>query len=94
MNPAQQILVDMEELYKATMQLYENYFRMLEAAIEQTPETEEEKLVQLNALAEEANTALEADMATFDKALAMDAESLTSMQEQLKIEDIYKKLQK
>ena len=68
LNPAQQILRDMEELYKATMELYENYFKMLEAIIEKTPETEPDRLEELYALAEEAKEALAADMATFDKA--------------------------
>lgn len=94
LNPIQQTLWDMEVLYKTTMELYENYFRMLEAAIEKTPESETNKLSELHALAEEAQEALQADIAVFDKTLSMDTESIASMQDELKIADIYKKLQK
>ena len=94
LNPAQQTLWDMEVLYKTTMELYESYFKLLEAAIQKTPESEEGRLIELNALAKEAAEALQADMAVFDKAVSTDAESLANMQDKLKIESIYKKLQK
>jgi len=94
LNPAQQVLWDMEVLYKTTMELYENFFKMLEVAIKNTPESEVEKLKEFNALAEEAKQGLESDLAVFDKTLAMDTESIAGMDDKLKIEDIYKKLQK
>jgi len=94
LNPTQQVLWDMEVLYKTTMELYKNFFKMLEAVIEKTPESEIEKLKELNALAEEAKEGLEADLALFDKTLSMDTEALANMQDKLKIEDIYNKLQK
>lgn len=94
LNPAQQVLYDMEVLFKTTMELYENFFKMLEAAIQNTPETETAKLAELNALAEEAKEGLEADMAYFEKTINMDTEEIVSSQDKLKIEDIYKKLQK
>lgn len=94
LNPAQQILWDMEVLYKTTMELYENYFTMLEVAIEKTPNSEVDRLNELHALAKEGEEALQADIAVFEKAIAMDTESLAGIQDKLKIESIYKKLQK
>lgn len=94
LNPTQQILWDVERLYKATMELYENYFKMLEAMIERTPTTEAERLEELYLLVEDGQQAMEEDMALFDKAIATDTETLTNMQEKLQIEDIYKKLKK
>jgi hypothetical protein len=94
LNPAQQILWDMEVLYRTTMELYESYFKMLEAAIEKTPTSEVARLSELYELAREGEEALEADMAFFDKAVSMDAESLTKIQEKLQIESLYKKIQK
>ncbi len=94
LNPTQQILWDMEVLYKTTMELYEEYFKMLEVAIEKTPLSEVERLNELNALAQEAEEALRADMAVFNKAISTDLESIAGMGEKLQIEDIYKKLQK
>lgn len=94
LNPAQQILWDMEVLYKTTMELYESYFKMLEAAIQKTPEAEVGRLTELYELTQEGKEAMEADMAVFDKAMASDSESLVNMQDELKIESIYKKLQK
>ncbi len=94
LNPVQQTLSDMDQLYQATMELYENYFSMLKAALEQTPESEAEKINALSAMAEEAKTAMEADMAVFDKALATDTESVAGAKDELQIQDIYKKLQK
>ena len=94
MNPAQQVLWEMEVLYKTTMELYENFFNMLKKAIENTPETETAKLTELNALAEEAKQGLEQDLALFEKTLSMDTEAIANMQDKLKIEDIYHKLKK
>ena len=94
LNPAQQILWDMEVLYKTTMELYEEYFKMLEVMIQKTPNSEVDKLNELYALAKEGEESLEADLATFDKAISTDAETLNSMQDELKIQSIYKKLKK
>ena len=94
MNPTQQVLWGMEVLYKTTMELYENFFRMLEKAIQQTPESDVDKLKELNALAEEAKQGLEQDLALFEKTISMDTESIANMQDKLKIEDIYHKLKK
>ncbi len=92
LTAAKQTLADVEELYKATMELYQNYFEMLKVAIQNTPETEVDKLNKLNALAKEGEESLQSDMAVFDKALATDTESLTGIQDELKIQSIYNKL--
>jgi len=84
----------MEVLYKTTMELYENYFKMLEVAIEKTPESEPTRLQELTDLTKEASEAMQADIALFDKAMNSDMETLASMKDDLKIQDIYKKLEK
>ncbi|MBU0706035.1 hypothetical protein KJ657_04215 [Patescibacteria group bacterium] len=94
MNPVQQTLWDMEVLYKTTMELYESYFTMLEAAIENTPDTDIDRINELNSLVQEANEALQADMAVFDKVVSTDVEALMSIQDELKIQSIYDKLKK
>lgn len=94
LNPAQQTLQDVELLYKTTMELYESYFKLLEAAIQNTPDSEVGRLNELNVLAKEAEEALHADMAVFDKAISADAESFASVQDELKIQSIYNKLKK
>lgn len=90
----QQTMFGMEVLYKATIELYQSYFEALEAAINKTPASDTEKLAELHVLAEEGKQALEDDMALFEKTLSMDAEAINSMQDELKIQSIYKKLQK
>ena len=94
LNPVQQTLQDVETLFKTTMELYESYFRLLEAAIQKTPESEADRINELYALAKEAEEALQADMAVFDKAVSTDLESLASIQDELKIKSIYDKLKK
>lgn len=84
----------MDVLYKATMELYDNYFKMLEVALQNIPNSEMEKIARLNELVKEAEEALEADLAVFDKAIAEDSETLMGMKDELKIQNIYKKLQK
>jgi len=80
-------------VYKATMELYENYFMALEAALKVAPESDVEKINRLNALIEEANEALQNDLAVFDKIIASDAEGLLNIQDELRIQSIYNKLQ-
>ena len=84
----------MEVLYKTTMEMYESYFTMLEIAMQKTPTTDVEGINELNALIEEGNEALQADMAVFDKAISMDAEGLAGLQDELRIAEIYNKLKK
>lgn len=92
LNTAQQTLADIEELYRTTIELYASYFEMLEVAIQNTPETEVDKLNKLHALAKEGEESMQSDIAIFDKALATDTESLAGIQDELKIQSIYNKL--
>ena len=79
-------------IYKATMELYENYFKTLEAALKATPDSEIEKLKKLNDLIQEANEAMEYDLGVFEKALSSDMEDMMKMEDELKIQAIYKNL--
>lgn len=92
LSTAQQTLADIEELYRTTIELYASYFEMLEVAIQNTPETEVDKLNKLHALAKEGEESMQSDIAIFDKALATDTESLAGIQDELKIQSIYNKL--
>ena len=92
LNPIEKTAQDMEALYQATMDLYDNYFRALTALIEQTPNDDVGKLIELNNLAREAESALQTDMSIFDKAISMDAEGLASMKDALQIQSIQNKL--
>jgi hypothetical protein len=91
-NLINQTAYDLNVVYKATMELYENYFQTLDAALKATPDSEIERLQKLNALVQEANDALQHDLAIFDKAISSDAEAIMSMQDELKIQSIYNKL--
>lgn len=90
----QDAVMGMEVVFKATMELYEEYFKTLEAAIINTPDSELERIVELRDLTQEAEEALEADLALFEKIAAMDAEELLGMQEELKIQALQNKLKK
>lgn len=92
-NLTDETVFGLNVVYKATMELYENYFQTLEAAIKATPDSDVEKLKALNALVQEAEEALEADLAVFEKVVSTDMEGLMKMQDELKIQSIYKKLQ-
>lgn len=94
LSPVQQTAQDMETLYKATIDLYENYFKALEALINEVPESESEKLQALSQLVGEAEEALQADLAIFDKAISMDAEDIAGRKDDLQIQSIYDKLKK
>ena len=90
----QETALGIEMLFKATIELYEKYFKALETAIEITPTSEVGKLTELNALVKEGQAALEADLAIFDKVVSTDAEGLTKLEDELKIQSIYDKLKK
>ena len=94
MNSTVQTLDKVEELYKATMAMYESYFEMLRVVVEKTPDSETEKLARIAALVDKANESLQADQDMFEKAISTDAEAITGLKDNLKIQNIYKKLQK
>jgi len=86
------IAMELQVLYKTTMDLYQEYFNTLEVAIKNTPLEEEEKIRELNDLIDEAQEALNADLVTFAKVVSQDLRNLEEFQDKLQIEDIYKKL--
>lgn len=81
-----------EELYQVVMQLYMTYLDYLEKVMERIPETETEILRGFSAHLQEVQGALEHDMGLFDKAVSQDKEDLKKIQDQLKIQDLYKSL--
>ena len=89
----QQTLQNVNALYETTMELYESYFKALQTAIDRTSLSDLNRLNELYKMAEEASMALELDMGIFDKAMATDAENLTQVQDQLKIQSLYQQLQ-
>ena len=52
-----------------------------------------ERIIELRDLAQEAEEALAHDMALFERAANMDEEELHKMEEELKIQQLHKKLQ-
>ena len=81
-----------EELFKMIMNLYWTYLNALESYIQQIPETETDILNELILHMDEVQTALEHDVGIFQKAVNSDMEDLQTIQDQLKIDTIQKKL--
>lgn len=90
-NLISQTASDIQILYKASMELYEAYFKALEEAVEAN--TDLERAHQLDQLAQEAEAALEHDLGIFEKAVSLDEEGLNNMQDELKIATLHKQLQ-
>ncbi len=89
-----QVAIDAEELYKIVMNLYWTYLENLEKYIEAIPDSEIEILNDLNQHMQEVQSALEHDIGVFEKAVHEDLESIQVVKDRLKIDSIYKKLQK
>ena len=87
-----QIAAEASELFKAVMNLYSEILDTLELYIKNTPESEFQKLKELNQLIDEVTDALEHDISVFSDALNSDKEDFVKMQDKLQIESIYKKL--
>ena len=85
---------DAEELFKTIMNLYWTYLEGLEQYIHSIPETEAGLLNDLNQHMQEVQSALEHDIAIFDEAIHSDAEDLHRLQDKLKVDTIYQKLNK
>ena len=85
---------DAEELFKTIMNLYWTYLEGLEKYIQNIPETESELLNGLNQHMQEVQSALEHDIAVFDEAIHSDVEDLHKLQDKLKVDTIYQKLNK
>ena len=95
MNQAQitQTVNNAEELFKIIMKLYWTYLSSLEEYIKSIPETEKDILNELYQHMQDVQGALEHDISVFDKAIQSDLEDLNQLQDKLKIDLIYQKLQ-
>ena len=89
-----QIAKDAEELFKTIMNLYWTYLEGLEKYIQNVPETETKLLNYLDQHMQEVQEALEHDIEVFDKAIQSDSEDLHQIQDKLKVDTIYQKLNK
>lgn len=87
-----QVAQDAEQLFKIIMKLYWSYITNLEAYIKSIPETDTETLTSLNDHMQEVQSALEHDIALFEKAILDDLEDISAIRDQLKIDDIHKRL--
>ena len=83
-----------QEFLDVIMNLYWTHLQTLEAYIKRVPATETDTLIQLNEYVNEIQTAMEHDLGLFDKAISTDKEALRGIQDKLKINEIYKQLQK
>ena len=92
-NQITQTAQDAETLFKLIMNLYWTYLEGLETYIKSIPETETEILKDLYQHMQEVQNALEHDIGIFEDAIQSDTENLHQLQDQLKIDTIYKSLQ-
>ncbi len=89
-----QTVNDAEILFKTIMNLYWSYLDSLEKIIQRIPESETEILNDFYQHIQEVQNALDHDISVFQKALNSDMEDLHQIKDKLKIDDIYKKLNK
>jgi len=83
-----------QELFKEIMNLYWTYIDTLEKVAARIPDSETAALKELAQLMEEIQISMEHDIALFQKASNDDFESLHLLKDQLKIDEIHKKLEK
>lgn len=76
------------------MKVYWAQLDALEVYINKIPDTEVVLLKEMNELVLEAQASLEHDIGIFSKAINEDSEDINSIQDKLKINDIYEKLNK
>lgn len=84
----------MEELFEIIMKMYWEQLNALEIYINKIPDTEETLLEEMNELLLDVQASMEHDIGIFTKAINSDSENLHSIQDKLKISDIYEKLNK
>ena len=84
----------MEELFETIMKIYWAQLNALEVYINKIPDTEEVLLEEMNELLLDVQASMEHDIGVFTKAINEDSENLNSIQDKLKINDIYEKLNK
>ncbi len=84
----------MEELFEIIMKMYWEQLNTLEIYINKIPDTEEALLGEMNELLLDIKASMEHDIGIFTKAINSDAEDLHGIQDKLRINDIYSKLNK
>ncbi len=84
----------MEELFETIMKIYWAQLNALEVYINKIPDTEEVLLEEMNELLLDVQASMEHDIGVFTKAINEDSENLNRIQDKLKINDIYEKLNK
>lgn len=83
-----------ETLYEDVMNLYLTYLGLLEDLLNSVPYSETDTLLQIQNHIQEIQAAMEHDMGIFDRAISEDGEGINKLKDNLKIQDIYNKLQK
>lgn len=81
-----------KELFQIVMDLYWQYLNTLEIYISKIPDSETGILNELNAHMADVQNAIEHDISIFENAINSDKQDLHAIQDQLKINDIYKML--
>ena len=84
----------MGELFETIMKVYWAQLNALEVYINKIPDTEVSLLEEMNELVLEVQASLEHDIGVFTKAINEDSENIHGIQDKLKINDIYEKLNK
>ena len=84
----------MGELFETIMKVYWAQLNALEVYINKIPDTEVALLEEMNELVLEVQASLEHDIGVFTKAINEDSENIHGIQDKLKINDIYEKLNK
>jgi phosphate uptake regulator len=85
-----EIIDTLEELFKSVMNLYWTYLSSLEEMVSKIPESDTEKLNEIHEHVRDVLDAMEYDVNLFTKAVDSDTEQIKNIQDQLKINDIYK----
>jgi len=85
---------NIEDLFNLVMQLYRTYLDALERYMQQIPGTETAVLNDLAEHMQEVQGSLEHDISVFQRAINSDMEDLHKIHDQLKIDTIYKQLEK
>ncbi|MBN2087398.1 hypothetical protein JW758_03555 [Candidatus Peregrinibacteria bacterium] len=93
-NSILQTSKELEELFETVMKVYWEQLKTIEVYINKIPNSEEALLDEMNNLLLEVQTSMEHDIGIFSKAINQDAENIHSIQDKLKVNDIYDKLKK
>ena len=84
----------MKELFEIIIRMYWEQLNTLKTYVNKIPDTEEVLLEEMNELLLDIQTSMEHDIGIFTKAINSDSEDLHSIQDKLRISNIYEKLNK